>query len=145
VRYLDSSNPKGYSLQAETYPHTHTTNAVALRALYYLPQRAALHTEYRFFTDTWGIVGHTATLGYTQPWREWIFDLRLRYYTQTGADFYFDLFPYPDAQNYLARDKELSTFSDYTLGFGASYEFTRDWHFVERGTLNLRYDHIQFD
>ena len=71
--------------------------------------RAAVSGGYRFFTDDWGIDGHTVDVGYVQPWRDrWMIDIRYRYYSQNSADFFSDLFPYEDAQNYLARISELS-------------------------------------
>ena len=36
-----------------------------LQLKYYLPWRAALTAQYRFFRDTWGIVAHTGELDYT--------------------------------------------------------------------------------
>jgi hypothetical protein len=39
----------------------------------------------------------------------------------------------------------LSTFTSTTLGLGASYEFGRAWTRIERGSLNLSVDWIQFD
>jgi len=142
VRFLDGS---GYSYQPEIYPHTRTSNAVALRGLYYLPYRAVLKAGYRYFTDTWGIDAHTVELGYSQPFKErWIVDLGYRWYRQSAADFYGDLFPYRDAQNFLARDKELSTFTSHTFSLGLSYEFGGGWGFVEKGTLNLGWDHVLY-
>jgi hypothetical protein len=146
VRYADSSSPNGYSYQPEVYPRTRTSNAIALRARYYLPQRAALHGGVRLFEDTWGIDAVTYELGYTLPYREnWILDARLRLHDQSSAEFYSDLFPFQDAQNYLARDKELSTFTSTTVGFSASYTFARGWSLIDRGSLNLELDWIQFD
>jgi len=147
VRYLDPDSPIGYAYQPERYPRTRTSNAAGIKLRYYLPGRAALGAQYRYFTDTWGIRADTVELSYTHPFRDrWRLDLRYRYYDQNRADFYSDLFPRQDAQNYLARDKELSTFSDYTLGFGLSYEFTRKgWGFIDRGSLNFKYDRIRFD
>ena len=146
VRYLDSSVPRGYSYQSEVYPNTRTSNAVALRARYYLPQRAALHGGYRFFSDTWGINANTLELGYTFPYKDdWIIELSYRFYDQSNADFYSDLFPYADAQNFLARDKEMSSFNSHTLGLGASYEFRKNGTgFIKRGSLNVNYDLILF-
>ena len=67
-------------------------------------------------------------------------------YEQSGADFYSDLFPYMDAQNHLARDKELSTFDSISLGAGASYEFdNRSWNTIKRASLNLHLDYFFFD
>ena len=145
VRYLDPTSSKGYSYEAEQYPFTRTSNALSIRSKYYLPYRAALSGEYRFFNDTWGIQAHTLGLGYTHPWKDrWMIDLRYRFYTQTKADFYNDLFPRAQAQNFLARDKELSTFNSHSIGIGASYEFVRSWNAIDRGTINLGYDHILF-
>jgi hypothetical protein len=145
VRYLDPESPAGYTYQPEAYPHTRTSSAASVRARYFLPYRAAVSGEYRYFTDTWGIGAHTAEITYTHPWTErWIFELGLRFYTQDAADFYSDLFPYADAQNFLARDKELSTFSNQMLSLGATYELSLDWKFLKRSTLSFFYDRMQF-
>jgi hypothetical protein len=146
VRYVDPDSPAGYSFQPEVYPHTRTSNAVSLRALYFLPYRASLNGEFRYYHDTWGISAHNFGVGYTHPLGDWLFDLRYRHYTQSAADFYSDLFPYENAQNYLARDKELSNFTSNTLGAGLSYEFVRDgWRFIDKASVNLVYDYIWYD
>jgi hypothetical protein len=147
VRYLDSSSANGYSYQPEVYPGTRTSNAVALNARYYLKYRAAVHGEYRYYTDTWGIDANMVEVGYTQPWRkQWIFEFDYRWYDQSAADFYSDLFPRADAQNFLARDKELSTFTSHMLSLGATYELPPlGWKFIERSTVNLFYDRVLYD
>jgi hypothetical protein len=147
VRYLDPESASGYSYQAERYPRTRTGNAIALRGRYHLPYRAALQLEYRYYADDWDIRAHTAELAYTHPLgQRWILDAHYRYHTQDGADFYGDLFPRRDAQNFLARDKELSTMASQTLGFGISYEFSMPWlRFLESSRVSLKYDLIRFD
>ncbi|MFT3907652.1 MAG: DUF3570 domain-containing protein [Steroidobacteraceae bacterium] len=143
IRYVDASNGNGYSWDKEVYPHTRTGNAISAELKYYLPWRAALDGSYRFYSDTWGIQAHTARLGYTQPWKGWTFDGRLRFYTQTHATFYSDLFPYANAQNFMARDRELATFTNVTLGAGAAWQFKvarAPW--IDKGTLNLSWDHL---
>jgi hypothetical protein len=145
VRYVSPSDPTGFALQAEVYPRTHTSNAASVRARYYLPYRAAIEGSYRFFTDTWGVDAHTVDINYTHPaFRRWVFDGRVRYYRQTAADFYSDLFPRRDFANFLARDKELSTFNSVTLGVGAAYEFNFPWvsKWLQKSTLNARVDHL---
>jgi hypothetical protein len=145
VRYLDPASPAGYAYQAEIYPHTRTSNAASVRARYFLPYRAALHGEYRYFTDTWGIGAHTAEIGYTHPWTDrWIFELGLRFYTQGNAEFYSDLFPGVDAQNFLARDKELSSFSNQMISLGTTYELSLGWKFLQRSTLSFYFDRMMF-
>jgi hypothetical protein len=146
VRYLDDSSPVGYSFQQEVYPRTRTSNAVAVRGSYFLPQRAAVHAGLRYFEDNWGIEATTYELGYTMPYAEsWILEARFRYHDQGKADFYSDLFAFKDAQNYLARDKELSEFTSTSVGLGGSYEFGRSWSAIDRGSLNLQVDYIYFN
>ena len=144
VRYR--TGPDSYSFQQEIYPRTRTSNAVAVRGNYFLPQRAAIHAGVRYFEDSWDIEATTYEVGYTMPFGEtWILEARYRLHDQSAAEFYSDLFPFIDAQSFLARDKELSTFTSTTLGLGASYEFGRAWTAIERGSLNLSIDWIQFD
>jgi len=80
VRYLDPTTALGFAFQPEVYPRTRTSNAIAINARYFLPYRAAVHGDYRYYTDTWGINANTLELGYTQPWRkQWIFEGGLRW------------------------------------------------------------------
>src|SRR5512145_2515890 len=109
-RFVNPSDERLFALDSEIYPRTRTSNAVAFNARYYLPYRAAVHGGYRLFPDTWGTGANTFEAGYTHPWRQWTFDIGYRFYSQNNADFYRDLFDRPDQQNFLARDKELSTF-----------------------------------
>ncbi|MGH8267076.1 MAG: DUF3570 domain-containing protein [Steroidobacteraceae bacterium] len=143
IRYL-SPGGLGFTQANQVYPNTRTSNAGSVQLKYYLPWRAALTGDYRFYRDTWGIVASTFEAGYTLPaWRHWIFDGSLRYYTQTHADFYSDLFPRANYQNFEARDRELAAFNSYTLGAGASYEFPvprAPW--IHKSTANVRYDRM---
>jgi hypothetical protein len=147
VRYLSSIEALGYAYEKERYPHTRTGNAGSGQLKYYLPWHAALDGSYRFYRDTWGITAHTYELGYTQPvFRSWTLDTHLRGYRQTHADFYSDLFPYADAQNFLARDRELATFRSLTMGVGASWEYhTVRLHWLQKGTVNLRWDRLRIN
>lgn len=147
VRYLDPDSPAGYAYQPEVYPRTRTSNAASLGARYFLPFRAAVHGEYRWFTDTWGIDANTLRLGYTHPLgARWVLEGGLRWYDQSAADFYADLFPREDAQNFLARDKELSTFTSLMLSVGATYELPAfGAGFLQRSTVNLFYDRIRYE
>jgi hypothetical protein len=141
IRYF--TDPLNQALAPEQYPNTRSSNAASFRAKYFLPYRAAIDTMYRFYTDTWGVLGHTAELGYVHPTNneKWIFEARLRYYTQEAADFYQDIFPRADYANFMARDKELATYSAITAGLGATYEFKiQRFPWLTKGQLNLRYD-----
>ncbi|MDX1515871.1 MAG: DUF3570 domain-containing protein [Woeseiaceae bacterium] len=148
VRYLDSGTALGYSYEPELYPRTRTSNAVGLRARYFLPYRAAIEGEYRFFVDTWDIMAHTASLTYVHPWGPWTFTIKGRYHDQTGAHFFRDVFPRSEATNFRGRDKELSALTSYTLKLKASYKFideNKGWGFVKKGTLNASIDMLTVD
>ena len=149
VRYLDSQEPLGYAYQKEVYPHTRSGNAGSATLKYYLPWRAAATGSYRYYSDTFGIRAHTGELGYTQPvFRSWTLDSHVRYYHQNHADFYSDLFPYANAQNFLARDRELATFGSVTIGVGATWEYhVNRFSWLQKGTVNVRWDrmHISYD
>ena len=146
VRYADGSSPIGYSYEPEIYPRTRTSSAAAIRSLYYLPYEASVKAEYRYYSDTWGIKASNGELGYTQTLPKGItMDVSYRYYTQDAADFYGDLFPRQQAQNFLARDKELSTFSSHTFGMGLTYEFgMKMLPFFKKGEINLKADYMLF-
>jgi hypothetical protein len=147
VRYLDSVEA-GFSYEGELYPNTRTSNAVGLRAKYYLPYRAALEAEYRYFTDTWDIDSSTASIAYTHPLGQWTFSAKYRYHDQTGAHFYSDLFPRSEATNFRGRDKELSALTSHTFKLGASYEFLSEpqgWKFIKKGTANFSYSALTVD
>lgn len=147
VRYLDPNEARGYGYQLELYPRTRTSSAQAVRAMYYLPYRAALKLEARYYTDTWGIDAYNGEIAYTHPIEEYglTVELKYRYYEQTAADFYSDLFPRESAQNFMARDKELAAFTTHTLGAGVSYEFEATWlPGFKRGSVNLFMDYIDF-
>ncbi len=147
VRYLDPGAARGYSYEAELYPRTRTSSAQAIRAMYYLPYRAAMKLELRNYSDSWGINAYNAEVGYTHPIDETglTVELKYRFYDQTAADFYSDLFPRSNAQNFLARDKELAAFQTHTLGAGVSYEFGMDWFpGFKRGQVSLFMDYIEF-
>jgi len=147
IRFLDPTNPKGYSLGNQVYPDTHTSTAVQVQGKYYLPYRAAVTALYRYYTDTWGVVGNTYELDYTHPIRNrWIFEGRVRYYKQSAANFYSDLFPFADSQNFTARDQNLAALDNTTIGAKVTYAFLPDgWRFFKRGTVTLDVSRIRFN
>jgi Protein of unknown function (DUF3570) len=146
ILYLSPGQGLGWTKGEQVYPNTRTSNAASVEAKYYLWYRAAVTGQYRYFSDTWGIRAHTAELGYTHPWKKLIFDGSFRFYTQTAASFYSDLFPRVNFQNFEARDRELAAFNSYTIGAGASYDFPiprNKW--INRSTISLHFDHLLID
>ena len=144
VRFLQAS---GVGTEAERYPETRNSDAFAIRSLVYLPYRAALRFEYRTYFDSWGIEADNYELRYLHPYDEhWLFEVKYRAYSQSRADFYADLFPFQDAQTYLARDKELSSFDDSAFGFGINYTFSKNpMNWIDETALHFYWDFIQFN
>lgn len=65
---------------------------------YIAPLSAALHADYRFFHDDWGIDAHTLTLSWHQPLGQgWMLVPGTRYYSQSRADFYAPYFVFDQA------------------------------------------------
>ncbi|MER2493679.1 DUF3570 domain-containing protein [Catenovulum sediminis] len=147
VRFIDPDSQAGVAYQAEIYPNTRNSFTSKLSASYYLPYRAALIAHYRYFSDSWQITAQDVEVLYRHPLGEHFeFEFKARQYQQTQAEFYQDLFPYRDAQNYLARDKELSEFSDITLGIGATYLLPETYQLFDwRSEVSVQWDYIQFD
>lgn len=147
VRYRDFTVPEGYLWQTEVYPNTRTSSAFSVGGRYFLRPGSAIYGEARFYDDTWGITGWNASVGYSYPFlNDWVADIGYRLYTQSAADFYSDLFDFASQQNFIARDKELSTFTNQSIRLAIRYDMPVEWwDFLERGTVNLHYDYMRFD
>ena len=147
VRFLDATADRGFRFETEVYPNTRVSNAAAITANYYLPYRASIYAEAKVFSDTWGIDANTYKVGYVHTFGDdWLVDLRVRHYDQDKADFYQDLFSRSAEFNFRARDKEMSTFNNLSLGFSVTYEFQfsqSSW--LKKSTINLDFDHVQFE
>lgn len=146
-RFVDPNDNTKFLYQPELYPETRTSTAIGLRGLYYLPYRASIKLEYRHFADSWDIKSNTYDISYNHAFKErWILEARLRFYQQDQAEFYSDLFPFANSQTHVARDKELSTYSGITYGFGASYEIKQGViPFVKRLQFSLLADFLNYD
>ncbi|MDH3514955.1 MAG: DUF3570 domain-containing protein, partial [Gammaproteobacteria bacterium] len=128
----------------EKYPRTRDSQAVAFRAFKFLMPRSSLRFEYRYFSDTWEIAADTVELGYATNINDaWLMELRYRYYSQNSASFYSDDFS--QLQNFMARDKELSTFKSHALGGKLTYALPNQPGFLNKSTINVAYDHVRFE
>ena len=134
--------PQG--LGSEVYPGTRTSQATAVSATKYWDFKGATTLGYRYFRDTWDITAHTVDFIYSQYIGErWLTDLYMRYYTQDAASFYSNNFAV--ARNYMARDKELSSFDNYSIGAKVSYRLFDEYSSFNNGTINLSAEYIDYD
>lgn len=101
---------------------------------------AAIHSSYRYYSDTFGVRSHTVGLDWVQPAGKWTFTPGVRYYNQQAANFYFD--PVLNAQGqydalgtmmrvsqltgYKSADQRLAAFGAITLSMKVAYAFSPD-------------------
>ena len=82
---------------------------------FFVDSDAALHADYRYFDDDWGVASHTLDLAWYQnlgPRTRFI--PFLRYYSQDQADFFANLVDF--GARYYSDDYRLSAFGALTLG-----------------------------
>jgi hypothetical protein len=87
---------------------------------------AALHSDYRFYTDDWGINAHTVEISWHQPIADgWQLIPRFRYYSQDKADFYQPFFNSSEQLQAYSSDYRLAGFGALSGGIKLSKEFTQ--------------------
>jgi hypothetical protein len=147
VILYETTNANTFSTAPQVTPNTRTSSAASVQFKYYLPYRAAITGQYRFYNDTWGITGNTGEIDYTQPaFRHWIFDTSFRYYRQNAANFYSDDFPRVDYSNFEARDRELAAFHSVSIGLGAAYEFHVPYAtWINKSSVTFHYNRLMID
>jgi Protein of unknown function (DUF3570) len=86
----DLVNPNYVGGFLERRPEVRNQWSVGGRLTQYInPLDAALHFDYHFSADDWGIHGHTFTADWVQPiGSDWTITPRIRYYSQDAANFY---------------------------------------------------------
>lgn len=147
IRFRSANNPEESSGQKEKYPTTRNSEAYAIKSMYFLPWRGGLKLEARTFSDSWAIRASNYELRYTHPiGTDWILDVRYRYYKQTQASFYKDLFEFQTPSTFFGSDKELSNFDNTTIGFGLTYELKKEWiGWFDRATVNFYFDYVNYE
>ncbi|TDU32020.1 uncharacterized protein DUF3570 [Panacagrimonas perspica] len=99
----------------EIYPGTRTGHALSARLVKSWSESWSSRLEGRYYHDTWEVDAFNIGVGATHRLpRGWIVDASYRFYVQGAASFYSDDFDQP--MNFMARDKELASFTGHTLG-----------------------------
>jgi hypothetical protein len=93
-----------------------------MRHYFSIGSGAALHFDYRFYIDSWGIYSNTLETRWAQALNAGRFNFKLipslRYYRQTQASFY-RLTP-AEAGEYSSSDYRLSSYGAFNIGLAAS-------------------------
>ncbi|MGA9334356.1 MAG: DUF3570 domain-containing protein [Rudaea sp.] len=118
----------GDEILADTRPHGRAESAWLLRYRRAFASRdAALHMDYRYAQDSWGVASHTIDVGwYQQLENGWRLIPALRYYGQHQARFYA---PYVDSsRHFYSSDYRLGTFGSISASLNLRKRISR-WEF----------------
>lgn len=92
---------------------------------------AALHTDYRFSRDDWGLRGHELQLVWWQELgRRFEFGPSLRYYSQSAARFYAPFLDRVRADGHASSDYRLGRFGAFALGVNLRWQWQTRWAWV---------------
>lgn len=95
---------------------------------------ATVHLDYRYYHDDWGITSHTAELAWYQTLpQSWALVPRVRWYTQSEADFYQPYYNFQMSNGLYSSDYRLSPFGALSESLGL-YKRWGSWN------LSLRYE-----
>lgn len=110
----------------ENRPDVREQGSISIGYIQYLDSLdSALHLDYRYFIDSWNIRSHTFEASYHQPIaKSWVLVPRIRYYSQTEADFYQAYYSAPRSDGYYSSDFRLAGFGSLSGGLHVS----REWH-----------------
>ncbi len=101
--------------------------ALSLRYRKFFDNRnAALHLDYRYYHDDFGIDSHTLqTAWYQNITPEFKLVPNIRWYSQSSADFYVEVDDFSQPlTTYQSSDYRLSSYGAYTFGLKAIYDRT---------------------
>jgi hypothetical protein len=86
---------------------------------------ASLHADFRYFADSWGINSQTLDLAWYQPFLEnWLLRPSIRYYSQTGADFFTGQYPPENFESIYSADQRVGPFGSISIGLKLAYQIS---------------------
>ncbi|HZP65860.1 MAG TPA: DUF3570 domain-containing protein [Rudaea sp.] len=87
---------------------------------------AALHLDYRYAQDSWGVVAHTVDVGWYQNLGDgWELVPAARYYSQQQARFYAPFFLDAGAHTFYTSDYRLGTFGAFSASLNVRKRIAR--------------------
>ncbi|MEO7119468.1 MAG: DUF3570 domain-containing protein [Ginsengibacter sp.] len=131
------------SAKIENLPSTRYKLPLGVRLNYFLGDKIIVRTYYRFYTDSWGITAHTASLEIPYKISPFLsVSPFYRYYTQTAANYFA---PYKEHQltdKYYSSNYNYSNFN--AQYFGVNFKITPKngiFNIHSFNTLEIRYGH----
>jgi hypothetical protein len=145
--YETSANTGVYHLadDIERMPNSRFKFPIGLRWNYYVNEKMALRTYYRYYWDDWGINAHTANIEipYKISDKFTVYPM-YRYYVQTAAKYFAPYEKHLSTEQYYTSDYDLSAFNASQYGFGVDYtDIFANATFFGMGVKNIdfRFNH----
>ena len=112
----------GLRVAPELLPDGRFKLPISLRFNYFPGDRFVLRSYYRFYTDDWGIVGHTANLEvpikFNPVFTAYPF---VRFHTQSGSDYFAPFGAFTPRDEFRTSDYDLSALDSWKYGAGLRY------------------------
>jgi hypothetical protein len=134
---------KDASVHQENLPGTRFKIPLGFRGNYFLGDRFIIKTYYRFYTDNWGIVSHTADVEVPVKITPF-FSISpfYRFYSQTASKYFAGYGQHTAADQYYISNYDYSKFNSNFFGAGIRVAPPKGIFGVENFTMiELRYGH----
>ncbi|MGZ9675887.1 DUF3570 domain-containing protein [Flavobacterium sp. GNP001] len=149
ANYTNENNKGACQLadDIERLPDTRFKLPIGARLNYYLNERVALRTYYRYYSDNWDIQSHTASIEVPVKLTDkfTVFPM-YRFYTQTQSKYYTPYETHLSTEKFYTSDADLATFDANQYGFGVNYTdiFTaaKVWKFGLKN-IDFRFNHYK--
>lgn len=127
----------------EHLPDTRLKLPLGIRANYFLADRFILRAYYRFYSDSWGIQAHTASLELPIKITPFIsLSPFYRYYQQVAAQYFAGFMQHDPNDTYYTSNFDLSSFTSNFYGMGVRFAPPKGVLGMQRlSMLELRYGH----
>lgn len=131
------------SERVENLPGTRFKLPLGLRASYFLDDRFILRLFYRYYTDDWGINGHTASLEVPVKLSPFVsLSPFYRFYVQNAAKYFTPYGTHKPTDEFYTSDYDLSGFQSHFFGTGIRFVPEKGVFKIKQFTmLEIRYGH----
>ncbi len=127
----------------ENMPDTRMKIPIGFRANYFMGDKVIIRGFYRYYSDDWGLSGHTIDLETPVKITPFLSITPFyRYYTQTAVDFFAPYNKHTAADQYYTSNYDLSKFNSNFYGAGFRITPPKGVFGVKRlNMLEMRYGH----
>lgn len=109
--------------KVENLPTSRFKVPIGLRLNRYLTDWLVARMYYRFYWDSWGMMGHTASIELPIKITRFLSVApSYRFHTQTAVDYYLPFKMHTSASQFYTSDTDLSALQSHAFGLGVNYQ-----------------------